>query len=168
MALETPGRSRAWTVLWRAFYAFLRLTDPLIRAAWALGMLGITVDLVVEGRRTGRRRSVLVGLLRADGRWYVGHPNGEAGWTRNLEAGGRAEVRFWRGQRIQVAAQRLSPGDERAGVIAATSRQQPFPGNVIYRLARRHVMAVGVYFRLTPEETLPDQPVGNPAVPLRR
>jgi hypothetical protein len=153
--------SAVWRLSWRALYAFLRLIDPILRAAWAFGMLGITVDLVLEGRRTGRRRSVLVGLLRADGRWYVGHPNGDAAWTRNLEAAGRADVRFWRGQRVRVRAERLSRGDERAQAIDATWRQQPFPGNVIYRLARRHVQTVGVYFRLTPEDPLAEEPLSS-------
>ena len=63
-----PGRgiSRAWSLFWRLGYAWLRLTDPLIRAAWRSGGLGITVDLAVRGRVSGRVRRVLVGLIQVD------------------------------------------------------------------------------------------------------
>ena len=42
----------------------------------------------------------------------------------------------------------LEAGDERERVIRSTG-QHPFPGNLVYRLGRRQVRAVGVYFRLT-------------------
>jgi hypothetical protein len=38
-------------------------------------------------------------------------------------------------------------------VIRATVHQQPFPGNVFYRAAQRHIAAVGVYHRLEPLPT---------------
>ncbi|RPH35865.1 MAG: hypothetical protein EHM90_03300 [Chloroflexi bacterium] len=146
----TRGTSRAWSLFWRLAYAWLRLTDPLVRAAWRSGGLGITVDLRVRGRRSGRERRVLVGLIQIDGRWYVGHPNGEAAWTRNLAFAGTATV-VWPGMaHLQVRADRLGDGEERASVIFATASQQPFPGNLAYRAARRHVLATGVYFRLEP------------------
>lgn len=37
-----------------------------------------------------RERSVLVGLIRVDRAWYVGHPNGEVAWTANLRTAGMA------------------------------------------------------------------------------
>ena len=130
-------------------YGFLRLIDLWLRAAWQLGGLGITARLSVRGRRTGRQRSVLVGLLRVDGTWYVGHPNGDAGWTRNLEAAGTAELRPWHAPPVHVRAQRLPDGPERDAVIHATAQQQPFPGNLLYRAAQRHILAVGTYYRLS-------------------
>jgi hypothetical protein len=136
--------------VFRAAYAFLRLIDLWLRAAWQLGGMGITARLSVRGLRTGRQRSVLVGLLRVEGKWYVGHPNGSAAWTRNLEAAGEAELRLWGGQPIQVRARRLDQGPERDAVIHATAHQQPFPGNLLYRASQRHILAVGTYFRLTP------------------
>lgn len=140
--------SRLWSAVFRVGYAFLRLTDPLLRAAWMTGGLGITSRLEVTGRRTGAPRSVLVGLLRVDGRWYVGHPNGTAPWIANLAASQRARV--WPGPNapVDATATELGPGDERTRVIEATARQQPFPANLLYRGARRHVLAVGRYFRL--------------------
>jgi len=70
-------------------------------------------------------------------------------WTRNLEAAGGGEVSFrWPGA-IPVRAHRLPEGDLRDAAIGATG-QHVFPGNVVYRLARRHVRAVGVYFLIEP------------------
>jgi len=115
--------------------------------------MGITVDLRVPGRRTGLQRAVLVGLIELAGRWYVGHPNGEAGWTRNLAAAGEASVAWPTGVTHPVRATRLPDGDERDAVILATAYQQPFPGNFVYRAARCHILASGVYFRLEPNES---------------
>jgi hypothetical protein len=51
--------------------------------------------------------------------------------------------RFWR-VAFRVKYRILA---ERESVIRATG-QQPFPGNLSYRLGRRHIRAVGVFFRL--------------------
>jgi deazaflavin-dependent oxidoreductase (nitroreductase family) len=146
----TPRRSAAWTVALRAEYTVLRLLDPLIRWMWFSVGIGITCRLTVRGRRTGRERSVLVGLLRVDGTWYVGHPNGEVGWTANLREAGRATIAPGAESSFEVTATPLSNGPERDGVIMATADQQPFPGNLVYRAARRHILSEGRYFRLEP------------------
>ncbi len=144
----TPRRSAAWTVALRIEYAVLRLLDPLIRWAWFSVGIGITAKLTVRGRRTGRPRSVLVGLLRVDGNWYVGHPNGEVGWTANLREAGQASIAPRSEETFEVTAIALDDGPERTAVILATAEQQPFPGNLIYRAARRHILSQGRYFRL--------------------
>ncbi len=146
----TPRRSAAWTVAFRVLYAVLRLLDPLIRWAWFSVGIGITARLTVRGRQTGRERSVLVGLLRVDGNWYVGHPNGEVGWTANLRAAGQARVAPRSEEMFEATAIALAEGPERASVIRATAEQQPFPGNLLYRAARRHILSQGRYFRLEP------------------
>jgi len=144
------GRSRAWTAWFRAQYRLIRLADPLVRTWLGRPGLADTVDLVIVGRRSGRPRPVLVGLLEVDGRWYVGHPNGPAQWTRNLEAAGRAIVRRPGMPPFEVTVQPLPPGPERSAAVRATFVQHPFPGNAVYRLAGRHVEAVGAFFRLEP------------------
>jgi hypothetical protein len=53
----------------------------------------------------------------------------------------------------------LPVGEERSDAIQATFSQQPFPGNVVYWLARRHVRAVGRYYRL---EVVPADEVDGP------
>lgn len=152
-ATERPSRGSAgWRVAFRAMYRLLRLLDPLVRSALAVGMPGLDgiVSLSVEGRRSGRLRRTLVTLLRVGGRWYIGHPNGDTGWTRNAEAAGSVEIEPAPGSRAgrELRVTRLPPGPERDAVIAATKTQQPFPGNLIYRAANHHVAAVGVYFRI--------------------
>ena len=147
-----PRGSRFWRISLRVMYRFLRVVDPLIRSWVANGAAGLDgiVELQVSGRRSGRQRSVLLTLLSADGEWYVGHPNGDTEWTRNAEAAGvvRIDPPAAHGNTFHVV--RLAPGSERDAVIEATRVQQPFPANLIYRAASRHISAVGIYFRLVP------------------
>jgi hypothetical protein len=148
-----PARaSRAWRVAFRVLYQILRLADPLIRSALALGVPGLDgiVRVTVPGRHTGRPRRTLLTLLSVDGAWYLGHPNGPTAWTLNADAAGWLTIDPPTLTGPRVALTRLPPGPERDTVIRATWSQQPFPGNVIYRAARRHVAAVGVYYRLIP------------------
>jgi len=145
-----PRRSAAWNVVFRAAYAFIRIMDPLLRWTWFSVGLGITSRVSVRGRRTGRERSVLVGLIRLDGRWYIGHPNGEVAWTRNLRSSLSARVAPRPEAPVDVAAAPLEAGPERDAVIVATAEQQPFPANLLYRGARNHILSEGRYFRLEP------------------
>lgn len=112
--------------------------------------IGITSKLTVRGRTSGRDRSVLVGLLRVGGEWYVGHPNGEVAWTANLRRAGWARIALRPETVLEVTAVPLDFGMERDAVISATGEQQPFPANVLYRYARRHILSEGRYFRLEP------------------
>ena len=141
--------SSFWRYAFRLQYRLLAWLDPLIRAFWHSYGLGVTIDLSVARRRGGAPRQRLVGLLRVGDREYVGHPNGDVGWTRDLTAAGLATIKWPNGNDVELRATRLTPGEERTAAIRATT-QQPFPGNIVYRLARRHVLAVGVYFRLEP------------------
>jgi hypothetical protein len=93
---------------------------------------------------------VLVTLLQVGGSWYLGHPNGETAWIRNAESAGWCEIDPPASHGPRFAVERLPDGAERDAVIRATTSQQPFPANVIYRAAQRHVAAVGVYLRLEP------------------
>jgi len=145
-----PRRSAAWDVAFRILYATLRVLDPLIRWMWFSVGIGITSRLTVRGRHSGRERSVLVGLLRVNGAWYVGHPNGEVGWTANLREAGRATIAQRAESPFDVTAVPIGPGPERDEVIRATAEQQPFPGNLVYRAALRHNLSEGRYFRLEP------------------
>ncbi len=143
-------RSAFWAHWFPVQYRFIRWLDPLIRAWWSRLGLGDTTELTVIGRRTGRLRHVLVGLLEVDGRWYVGHPNGEVGWTRNLHAARSAVVRRPGDAPVDVSAHPLESGPERTAAIRATFVQHPFPGNLVYRLAGGHIQAVGAFYRLEP------------------
>ncbi|HYU49153.1 MAG TPA: hypothetical protein VEO91_04370 [Candidatus Limnocylindria bacterium] len=162
MTQPEPRRSAAWSVYLRGQYRLIRILDPLLRTIWRGFGLGNIVELRVPGRRTGRERRVLLGLLRDRDDWFLGHPNGEAEWTRNLEAAGGGSLSLsWPGS-VPIVARRLDAGPERDRAIAATS-QHVFPGNVVYRLARRHIRAVGVYFALEIAE--PDNPIQPSTTP---
>src|SRR5687768_18549482 len=101
-------RSSTWHLVLRASYAVIRVLDPLLRWTWFSVGLGITSRLTVRGRRTGRDRSVLVGLIRVNRTWYVGHPNGEVSWTANLRGAGRARIAPRPEAPIDVTAEPLS------------------------------------------------------------
>jgi hypothetical protein len=143
--LPAPRFSAAWNRWLPIQYRLIRLLDPLVRMTWRGFGLGNTVELRVVGRRTGVTRSVLLGLLRDDDLWFLGHPNGDVPWTLNLEAAGTALLVFRPPTAIAVKARRLVPGELRDRAIVATG-QHVFPGNLVYRLARAHVRAVGAYF----------------------
>ena len=146
--LPAPRYSAFWNRVLPVLYRCIQLLDPLIRSWWhGVGSgLDNVVELRVAGRKSGTYRRVLLTLLRDDGRWILGHPNGEVAWTLNLEAAGTADLVFRRRPPMPVRSRRLS-GTERDRAIAATD-QQPFPANVLYRLARPHIRAAGVYFEL--------------------
>jgi hypothetical protein len=148
----TESGSRFWHGFFRVAYRFIRLIDPLIRLTLALGLPGLNgvVEVRVPGRRSGRSRRLLVTLLTVGDRRYIGHPNGDAAWTRNVEAAGIVAMGRPGVAGASFTPIRLPPGDERDSVIRATRDQQPFPANLAYRAAGRHITAAGVYFRLVP------------------
>lgn len=144
-SLPAPRFSARWHRWLPIQYRVIGLLDPVVRFLWrGLGM-GNIVELRVVGRRTGLTRSVLLGLLRDGDRWFLGHPNGDVAWTRNLEAAGTALLVFRPPTAVAVRARRLAPGELRDRAIGSTG-QHVFPGNLIYRLARAHILAVGAYF----------------------
>jgi F420H(2)-dependent quinone reductase len=145
-------RSAVWNVAFRVMYRGLRILAPVIGSMVAAGSPGLdgVVELRFTGRRSGRPRRTLVTLLTVDGRWYVGHPNGSAAWIRNIEDAGVVEIEPPGALGSRFRVERLADGPERDAVIRATWTQQPFPANLLYRAARRHVAAVGVYHRLEP------------------
>lgn len=130
-------------------YRILALIDPIVRAAWRRFGIGNVVELEVPSRRGGRARRRLVGLLRVGDERFLGHPDGDVGWTRDLRAAGRGTLRWPEGTTLEFGATLLPMGEERERAIRATG-QHPFPGNLVYRLGRRHVRATGVFFRLSP------------------
>ena len=151
--VSRSGGSRFWRIGYRLLYRILALLDPLVRAWWRRFGLGNVVEVIVARRSGGDNRARLVGLLHADGRRYLGHPNGHVGWTRDLQAAGEGRLRYASGDEQSVRATLLEPGAEREAAIRATL-QHPFPGNVAYRLGWGHVRAVGVFFRIERAEAV--------------
>ena len=81
-----------------------RAANAVIR--W-LAELGISIAgtraLGVRGRKTGKRRGVVVNLLTADGVDYVVSPRGNTQWARNVRAAGVVEVGpRWRRRRTAI------------------------------------------------------------------
>jgi hypothetical protein len=152
---ERPVRATgAWSRAWPTWYRLIRIWDGLLVPLTMRRGYGNLVLLHVPGRRTGHDRSVLLGLLLVGDRRYLGHPNGDTGWTLNVRAASNialesAELPLTRFEPIV-----LGPGPERDAVVRAAFRQHPFPGNAIYRLASRHVFTNGVFFRLERLERL--------------
>jgi hypothetical protein len=137
-----------WSRAFRVFYWFVTRLGPLVRPWVERVGLGNVVELIVPGRRTGRRIVVLLGLLEVGGERYIGHPNGPANWTRNLDAAGGGTLLTTHQPPVEVQFDLLPSGAERDRVISATWHQHVYPGNVIYWLARRHIVAVGRYYRI--------------------
>jgi hypothetical protein len=94
-------------------------------------------------------------------------PNGPPAWVRGIEGAGVEEVDAAGSLGSRFAVRTLAPGPERDAVIRATWSQQPFPANLIYRAARRHVAAVGVYHRLDPILADPSAVDSTSAAPLQ-
>jgi hypothetical protein len=144
--------SSFWRHLFNVQYRLLAWFDPAIRAVWRRGGIGNILELHVARRDGKGERTRLVGLLHVGTgpgqRLYLGHPNGEVGWTRDLEAAGGGVLRYPNGVEWRFAAVRLAAGDEPEQAIKATG-QHPFPGNFTYWLGRDHVRRTGVFFRLT-------------------
>jgi hypothetical protein len=143
------GMARLWSATFPLLYRLLRMMDPPIRAVWSRTGLGNVIEFRVRSRRSGSERELFLGVLRVGEQLYLGHPNGPCFWTRDLDAAGSAEIRFHGAEPITVQGVLLPPGAERTAVIRATN-QHPFPGNLVYRLARGHILAVGRYYRLEP------------------
>jgi hypothetical protein len=139
--------SRFWHHAFRVQYRILALIDPIVRVVWRRIGVGNIVDVTVARRNGGGDRSRLLGLLHVGNRRYLGHPNGHVGWTRDLLAAGGGSYRWPALSATDFRATLVPDGEERDAAIRATS-QHPFPGNLTYRLGRRHVRKVGVFFRL--------------------
>jgi deazaflavin-dependent oxidoreductase (nitroreductase family) len=121
--MKADRASRARTDI-RERYAgrLLRLANPIARRLiWAGMPTGApNVLLTVRGRRTGKPRTLPVGLLELDGRQFVQASYGAAGWAANLRAAGQATIAS-RGRRVAVEAVELSP--EEAGAILRRALQ---------------------------------------------
>jgi hypothetical protein len=156
--IEPIHATGPWGAWWRGWYRLLRVVGgPLDRLAMRPGF-GNLVVLRVVGRRSGRERSLPLGLLVVRERRYLGHPSGDTAWTLNLRAVATATIESARIPRTRVRPVLLEPGPERDAAVRASFRQHPFPGNALYRLSGRHVATTGVFFRLEPA----DEPLRPP------
>jgi hypothetical protein len=63
-----------------------------------------TQALRVRGRKTGKRRGVVINLLTVDGRDYLVSPRGNTQWARNARAAGVVEMGpRWRSGEVRIS-----------------------------------------------------------------
>lgn len=144
----------------RAGGRLLRLANPLARRMIAAGMPtgAPNVLLTVRGRRSGKPRTVPVGIVELDDRKFVQSSYGEGGWVQNLRVAGKATLTE-HGSEIPVEAVEL-PADEAAAILRRTL--EPYRRSRLLRalLGPRFRPPIGVLSRYririddTPEEYL--------------
>jgi hypothetical protein len=62
-----------------------------------------TVAIRVRGRKTGKRRPVVVNLLTVKGRDYLVSPRGHTQWARNAQAAGAIDIGpRWRSSEVRI------------------------------------------------------------------
>jgi deazaflavin-dependent oxidoreductase (nitroreductase family) len=117
----------------------LRMLNPLARRLIAAGMPtgAPNVLLTVRGRRSGKPRTVPVGMVELDGRMFVQATYGEGGWAQNLRVAGEATLTE-HDHGVSVKAVEL-PADEAAAILRRTLEP--------YRRARLLRALMGPRFR---------------------
>lgn len=93
------------TVRYEAPNLASRAGNELIRLLAETGIsIAGTQALRVRGRKTGKRRGVVINLLTVDGRDYLVSPRGNTQWARNARAAGAVEVGpRWRSRDVRIA-----------------------------------------------------------------
>jgi len=135
----------------------LRLFNPLARWMISAGIPtgAPNVLLTVRGWRSGKPRTVPLGLLELDGTWYVQACYGETGWVANLREAGEATVTQAGGKRVAVEAIELSP--EASGRVLQRALE-PFGRSRVFRALlgsrARGPAAILRAFRMRIDETL--------------
>jgi deazaflavin-dependent oxidoreductase (nitroreductase family) len=103
-------RNRAAGLLLRSINPFARRMIPAGIPTGAPNVL-----LTVRGRRSGRPRTVPLGIVVLDGRTFVQASYGEGGWVANVRAGCEATVTYPGGRSLPVQAIELLP--QEAGAV---------------------------------------------------
>jgi deazaflavin-dependent oxidoreductase (nitroreductase family) len=143
--LASPRLDLRNRVAGRLLRLFNPLTHWLISAGLPTGAPNVL--LTMRGRRSGKLRTVPVGMLDLDGRWFVQTSYGETGWVANLRADGEATVTHPGGRRVPVQAIELSP--EEAGAVLRRALQGFRRSRVFRALLGRHFRPpIGVLWRL--------------------
>lgn len=139
---------------------FLRLVNPLVRRMISAGMPtgAPNILLTVRGRRSGKPRTVPVGVLELDGRMFIQASYGEGGWVQNLRVAGEATLTE-HDRRVPVQAVELPP-DQAATILRRALEPYPRSRLLSALLGPRFRPPIGVLTRYririddTPEEYL--------------
>jgi deazaflavin-dependent oxidoreductase (nitroreductase family) len=121
------------------------VTRRLISAGLPTGAPNVL--LTMRGRRSGKLRTVPIGMIELDGRSFVQASYGEIGWVANLRADGEATVTHPGGRRIPVQAIELSP--EEGGAVLRRALQRFRRSRLMRALLGPHFRPpIGVLWRL--------------------
>jgi deazaflavin-dependent oxidoreductase (nitroreductase family) len=96
------------------------MVNPLVRRMISKGMPtgAPNVLLTVRGRRSGKPRTVPVGMVQLDGRKFIQSSYGEGGWVLNIRAAGEATLtEHDRGRPVQAVG---LPPEEAATILRRT------------------------------------------------
>ena len=93
------------TVRYDAPNAAARAANELIRLLAEAGIsIAGTRALRVRGRKTGKRRGVVINVLTVDGSDYVVSPRGNTQWARNARSAGVVEMGpRWRSRDVRIS-----------------------------------------------------------------
>jgi deazaflavin-dependent oxidoreductase (nitroreductase family) len=129
-----------------------RAFNEAVRGLAEIGIsLGGTKALRVRGRKTGKRRGVVINLLTIDGTDYVVSPRGNTQWARNVRAAGAVELGpRWRTRPIRIAE--LSDDDK--------------PPILQSYLQRWFWQVKGHVAGLTPQSSAEELRVSAPSIPV--
>ncbi len=127
-------------VRYRVGGRMLRLVNPLLRRLISAGLPtgAPNVLLTTRGRRSGKLRTVPVGMVDLDGHWFVQGSYGQTGWVANLRVDAEALVTHPGGRQVRVHAVELTP--EEAGAVLRRALQR-------YRRSRVLRALFGPHFR---------------------
>jgi deazaflavin-dependent oxidoreductase (nitroreductase family) len=135
-------RNRAAGLLLRSINPFARRMIPAGIPTGAPNVL-----LTVRGRRSGKPRTVPLGIVVLDARTFVQASFGEGGWVANLRAGGEATVTYPGGRSLSVQAIELPP--EAAGDVLRRVLEPYHRSRLLGTLLGRHFRPpIGVLWRI--------------------
>ncbi|MFL0178847.1 MULTISPECIES: nitroreductase/quinone reductase family protein [unclassified Mycobacterium] len=132
--------------------AAARLANALIRKLAEAGIsIAGTRALSVRGRKSGKRRGVVINLLTVDGVDYLVSPRGNTEWVRNVRAAGEIQI-----------GPRWRPRPARVSEVADDDK----PAVLRRYLQRWYWQVKGYVAGLTPDSSDDELRIAAPSIPV--
>ena len=132
--------------------AAARLANALIRKLAEAGIsIAGTRALSVRGRKSGKRRGVVINLLTVDGVDYLVSPRGNTEWVRNVRAAGEIQI-----------GPRWRPRPARVSEVADADK----PAVLRRYLQRWYWQVKGYVAGLTPDSSDDELRIAAPSIPV--